>query len=117
MRDVKFSACLDHQVALESGGSGDFTLRATKVLARGIEGMSHEMFLRSVLAEFGSGARQDPMLDCTDEARNGALLQPLHHGSRTVQRGGVMAPAVPPGADLLQAVNVLAQAVQALAAR
>lgn len=117
MRDVKFSACLDHQVALESGGNGDFTLRATKVLARGIDGLTHEQFLRSVVTEFGSGARQDPMLDCADEARNRALLQPLDGSNRAVQGYSAMAPARPPDAALLQAVNVLAQAVQALSGR
>jgi hypothetical protein len=113
MRDVKFSACLDHQVALESAGSGDFTLRATKVLARGIDAMSHEQFLGGVLAEFGSGARQAPMLDCTDEARSRPLLQPLDNSNRAVYRD----PAMASDAAVLEAVNVLAQAVQALSAR
>lgn len=122
MRDVKFSACLDHQVALESDGSGDFTRRATKVLAAGIQGMSNEEFLRRVLADFGSAARQAPMLDCAGDARTGALLQPLSAGSRapkSSEPGSESATASgPPGdAALLQAVNGLAKAVQALAAR
>ncbi|CAM3345273.1 caspase family protein [Polaromonas hydrogenivorans] len=117
MRDVKFSACLDHQVALESDGSGDFTRRATKVLATGIQGMSNEEFLRRVLAEFGGAARQAPMLDCADDARAGALLQPLAAGSRA-PKSSESATSGPPGdAALLQAVNGLTKAVQALAAR
>lgn len=115
MRDVKFSACLDHQVALESGGNGDFTRRATKVLAAGIEGLSNEEFLRRVLAEFGSAARQAPMLDCADAARQGAFLQPLDSvghapATRALPMAGALAEA-----GLLQAVNELAQAVKALA--
>ncbi|CAN5480721.1 hypothetical protein BH10PSE16_BH10PSE16_15850 [soil metagenome] len=119
MRDVKFSACLDHQVALESGGNGDFTRRATKVLAAGIQGMRNDEFLRRVLAEFGSAARQAPMLDCADDARAGALLQPPGAGSGASSRGVAPAAAGAPGgsAALLQAVNGLAQAVQALTAR
>ncbi len=77
MRHVKFSACLDEQVALESGGNGEFTRRATRVLGRGIGGVTHEGFLRAVLGEFGTGARQQPMLDCAPAARAHYLLQPL----------------------------------------
>ncbi|WP_426145500.1 caspase family protein [Polaromonas sp. DSR2-3-2] len=115
MRDVKFSACLDHQVALESGGNGDFTRRATKVLAAGIQGMSNEEFLRRVLAEFGSAARQAPMLDCADASRQGALIQPLATGCRApATRESPMA-TVPGDTALLHAVSELAQAVKALA--
>ncbi|MEO7160950.1 MAG: caspase family protein [Polaromonas sp.] len=118
MRDVKFSACLDHQVALESSGSGDFTRRATKVLAAGIEGMSNDEFLRRVVSEFGSGARQDPMLDCADDARAGAFLQPpAAAGSRAPQTRGAALASRQGDAVLLQAVNALAQAVQTLTAR
>ena len=116
MRDVKFSACLDHQVALESDGSGDFTRRATKVLAAGIDGLSNDGFLRRVLAEFGSAAHQDPILDCADDARAGVFLQPLAAGSRAPQSRGSMSSQTGDAA-LLQAVNGLAQAVQALSAR
>ncbi|MBG6071195.1 MULTISPECIES: caspase family protein [unclassified Polaromonas] len=114
MRDVKFSACLDHQVALESGGNGDFTQRATKVLAAGIEGLSNGEFLRRVLAEFGSAARQAPMLDCAEGARQGAFLQPLAAGSRAPASGPSSMAAALGDSALLQAVNELAQAVKAL---
>ena len=118
MRDVKFSACLDHQVALESEGSGDFTRRAAKVLTAGIQGMSNEEFLRRVLAEFGSAARQAPMLDCADDARAGAFLQRLSAAGGRAPKAGEPALSGPPGdTALLLAVNGLAKAVQALAAR
>jgi hypothetical protein len=115
MRDVKFSACQDHQVALESGGNGDFTRRAIQVLAAGTDGMSNEEFLRRVLTEFGSAARQAPMLDCAEAAREGGLLQPLASSGhacaiRTPPLAGALVEA-----GLLQAVNELAQAVKALA--
>jgi len=112
MRDVKFSACMDHQVALESGGNGDFTRRALKVLAAGIQGLSHDEFLRRVLAEFGSGAAQDPMLDCADGARQDMLLQPLA-GKRPPQSRS-RAPSALDETALLQAVSGLAQAVNTL---
>lgn len=120
MRDVKFSACLDHQVALESGGNGDFTRRATKVLAAGIAGLSNDGFLRRIVTEFGSGARQDPMLDCADDARPDAFLQPLDAGSRASSSRAQAVPVAVGAAGnaaLLQAVSGLAQAVQALCAR
>ena len=117
MRDVKFSACLDHQVALESGGNGDFTRRATKVFAAGITGLSNDEFLRRVLTEFGSGARQDPMLDCADDARGDALLQPLAAGGRAPKGRGLATSGALGDAALLQAVNGLAHAVQALSSR
>lgn len=117
MRDVKFSACLDHQVALESGGNGDFTLRATRVLAAGVKGLSNDGFLRRVTSEFGSGARQDPMLDCADGARAGAFLQPLGAGSLAPGSRALSASGAAGDTALLQAVNGLVQAVQALNAR
>ena len=113
MRDVKFSACMDHQVALESGGNGDFTRRAIKVLGAGIQGMSHEAFLRRVLAEFGSGAAQDPLLDCADEARKELLLQPQAGIRAPETRRSGSARSVDEKA-LLQAVSGLAQAVNTL---
>jgi len=117
MRDIKFSACMDHQVALESAGSGDFTRRATKVLAVGITGISNDEFLRRVLAEFGRGAHQDPILDCGDAARGGAFLQPLATGGRAPIGRGSARSASSGDAALLQAVSGLAQAVQVLSTR
>lgn len=77
MRDVKFAACLDSEVAWESAGHGEFTLRATRVLADGIEATTNEQFARRVTDAFGTNPRQHPMLDCTDDALVLRLLQPL----------------------------------------
>ena len=113
MRDVKFAACLDHQVALESAGSGDFTQRALRVLGRGIHGLTHERFLQAVLAEFGPGAAQEPLLDCAPEARQRLLLQPLGRSALP----GDAAAASSSDALLLQAATALAHLVIALSSR
>lgn len=77
MREVVFSACLSREVAWESGGHGDFTQYATRLLRAGINGISHEEFQRRVMAAFGPMPRQHPELDCAPTTRAGALLQPL----------------------------------------
>lgn len=113
MRDVKFSACQDHEVAWESNGSGEFTLRAMRVLAAGVQGLSNGDFVSRVVADFGSGARQRPMLDCADDgvARQ-PLLQPLHAAQGAAADGGRGAGAE--GAvQLLQALQAL-QTLQSL---
>lgn len=81
MRQVVFSACRDFEVAFESDGHGAFTVRATRLLASGIAGVSHDEFQRRVTAAFGEAARQHPDLDCTAPARGRALLGSLAAGS------------------------------------
>ncbi|MCD6674050.1 MAG: caspase family protein [Burkholderiaceae bacterium] len=85
MRDVKFAACLDGEVAWESDGHGEFTLRATRVLADGIDAMTNEQFARRVTEAFGANPRQHPMLDCADDARALRLLQPLAGVAETIE--------------------------------
>lgn len=77
MRNVAFAACRDDEVAWERDGQGDFTLRATQVLRRGINGMTHEDFIRRVIAEFGPQPSQHPRLDCAPAMLQAPLLQPL----------------------------------------
>jgi hypothetical protein len=106
MSHVKFAACQDHEVALESSGSGDFTRRALLVLQR--QGLTNEAFQHAVVAEFGPGARQKPWLDCATSARGQLLLQPLGRSAGT--------PAVPAtrpavAGDLAPAVVALAESV------
>jgi hypothetical protein len=72
-RDVLFSACTSTQQAFESNGQGDFTRRATSLLA-GANGISNRDFLEQVLKAFGPGARQTPELHCDLDARTGHLL-------------------------------------------
>ena len=74
MRNILFSACQPYEVAWESDGHGDFTVRATSIIGAGIEGLTNQQFVDRVVAEFGKGARQKPMVDFGDPA---AGLQPL----------------------------------------
>ncbi|WP_175526701.1 caspase family protein [Geopseudomonas sagittaria] len=76
MRDIKFAACRDDEVAWESDGHGEFSVHATRVLDAGIEGLTHEQFLQMIQADFGPSPRQHPLLDCVEQARSGSLLQP-----------------------------------------
>jgi hypothetical protein len=85
MREVTFSACRPSEVAYESDGHGDFTVRATKILRAGIAGLTHEQFQDQVTRAFGSMPQQHPTLDCAPSAGASALLQPLER----------MAPAKP----------------------
>jgi hypothetical protein len=59
-RDTLFSACRSTEVAWESNGQGDFTRHATRLLAQGIDGLTHAAFLSRVVAAFGANARQHP---------------------------------------------------------
>jgi hypothetical protein len=77
MREVVFSACLSREVAYESGGHGDFTLRATELLASGIASLTHADFQQRVTDAFGSTPAQHPYLDCAPAARGRGLLLPL----------------------------------------
>ena len=77
MQWVVFSACLDREVAYETGGHGEFTVRATQMLARGIDGLTHLEFQRKVTEAFGATPAQHPNLDCAPAAGTCALLQPL----------------------------------------
>jgi hypothetical protein len=82
MSEVVFSACRSDEVAWESGGKGDFTTRATRLLARASGAMTHEEFHQQVVAQFGSAPRQHPELDCATSSRRRVLLQPLAGDSR-----------------------------------
>lgn len=102
MSHVKFAACQDHEVALESGGNGEFTRRALQVLNR--QGLTNEGFQQAVVAAFGAAPRQNPLLDCATSARGQPLLQPFGRGTPAA------AQIAGPTAD-----NSLAPAVAALA--
>jgi Caspase domain/N-acetylmuramoyl-L-alanine amidase len=108
MRNILFSACQPHEVAWESDGHGDFTVRATRILAAGIEGMTNQQFADRVIAEFGQGARQRPMLDSADATVGaGALLAPI-----TRAFSGSATTAAPWGnsnAETIQALELIIQ--------
>jgi len=73
-REVLFSACRADQVAWESNGHGEFTLRATEILRRGVQGLTHESFQAQILQSFGPQARQNPEVHCAQEVLRSALL-------------------------------------------
>jgi hypothetical protein len=77
MREILFSACHATEVAWESGGQGEFTLRATRELSAGANGISHQDFIDRVRHAFGAQPRQSPQLDCAPGREGGALLAPL----------------------------------------
>jgi Caspase domain len=64
-RDVVFAACRDDQVAFESAGHGDYTTRAVPIIRQHGKGLTNIAVQQLIQAEFGSGARQNPTLDCT----------------------------------------------------
>ncbi|MCV2362610.1 caspase family protein [Paucibacter sp. DJ1R-11] len=109
IRHVKFAACQDHEVALESGGNGEFTRRALRVLQR--QRLSNEAFLQAVLAEFGASARQKPLLDCARAARAQGLLQPLGRTIDAVDAGPALTSSE---GSLVPVVVALAESVQLL---
>ena len=77
LRNILFSACRDFEVAYESAGHGDFTVRATKILRQGIEGLTNKEFQKEVTKEFGPAPRQNPELDCAPHMTLLSLLKPL----------------------------------------
>lgn len=77
LKNVLFSACRDYEVAYESAGHGEFTVRATKILRQGIEGFTNEEFQQQVTKEFGPVPRQNPALDCAPHMSQLSLLKPL----------------------------------------
>jgi hypothetical protein len=108
MRNILFSACQPNEVAWESDGHGDFTLRATRILAAGIDGMTNQQFSDRVIVEFGQGSRQRPMLDPTDATIGArALLAPI-----TRAFSGSATTAAPWGnskAETIQALELIIQ--------
>ena len=81
MRHAKFAACRDSEVAWESNGHGEFTLRATRVLATGAS-YTNQQFATQVEQAFGPSPRQHPLLDCPDSIRSLGLLRPLTNSTR-----------------------------------
>jgi hypothetical protein len=77
LRWVTFSACDATEVAYENQGNGDFTRRATALLAAPATQRSNRDFQDAVIAAFGERRRQTPQLDCADAARDLGLLLPL----------------------------------------
>ncbi|MBI1298800.1 peptidase C14 [bacterium] len=85
MREVVFSACQSQEVAWESGGQGEFTLRATDLLRKGqMNSGSNAQFIEAVVQAFGSTPRQHPNLDCAPGLRSQPLLEALAETSQNL---------------------------------
>jgi hypothetical protein len=105
-REVLFSACRSDEVAWESNGHGEFTVRATDVLRRGVEGLTHERFHARVLEAFGPHARQHPELHCAASASGRPLLGALVEVNRLPAGAAAVRPA---GDGLLGELEALLQ--------
>ncbi len=101
MREVLFSACRSNEVAWESNGHGDFTIRATPLLSAGLAGLTNETFQRRLAEAFGSTPRQHPELDCAPATKERGLLQPLTGQAAALPTSGAV-PTSP--ADGLEAI-------------
>lgn len=77
MREVVFSACLSSEVAWESRGQGEFTVRATRVLGRAAGKVTNAEFARLVAQEFRPSPRQQPRLYSSEQAAGLPLLAPI----------------------------------------
>lgn len=75
--ELLFTACRSDQVAWESGGHGEFTLRATGVLAAVGGTVAARAVHQRVVDAFGPNPRQQPLLD-----GSAARLDVLLFGSR-----------------------------------
>lgn len=110
MREVVFSACLSHEVAWESRGQGEFTVRATEVLSKGMQGMSNGQFAEQVSAAFGPAPRQHAKLYSSPKAVSRLLLQPLEAIPAALEKAQ---PAAAPMPDMTQLVALM-QSLQEL---
>ena len=90
--EVLFTACLSTEVAWESNGQGEFTVRATRLLSQRGDSLSNEEFHAAVLDAFGTGRRQSPTLECAQALRTRRLFAPFTSGGMTnsapADRGG-----------------------------
>ncbi len=94
MREVVFSACRSDESAWESGGQGEFTVRATRILDASLGALTNAQFADQVSAAFGELPRQHAQVDSSRTALSRPLLAPL--AERPLQSGPVIAqPSAP----------------------
>ena len=77
MREVMFSACRSSESAWESGGQGEFTVRATRILDAELASLTNAQFADKVSAAFGDMPRQHAEIDSSRSALTRMLLAPL----------------------------------------
>src|SRR5439155_27092857 len=71
------SVCLSSEVAWESDGQGEFTLRATHLLPAHGLGFTNEQFIEALVVAFGLNRRQTPNISCAAAFRSRGLLHPV----------------------------------------
>ncbi|MCA1577736.1 MAG: caspase family protein [Acidobacteria bacterium] len=110
MRNASFAACLDRELAWESGGQGDFTRIAVPLLRHVEQGITNAEFARRVETDFGPNPRQHPRLDAQLLLRDQLLLQP---STRTANIGsqGNGKPA-PDFSSVAQALRAFASLIE-----
>ncbi|MET1162676.1 MAG: hypothetical protein ABWY48_09040 [Pseudoxanthomonas sp.] len=112
--EVSFAACSKDESAWESQGQGEFTVRATAILAEGFDKLTNAGFIERVRAEFGAGARQHVQLDSSHRgAAKRMLLQPLT-GAAGAPAAQAKKADVGTTADLGQLVDLLQKIEQLL---
>jgi hypothetical protein len=113
--DTLFSACRSTEVAWESNGQGDFTRHATRVLAQGVDGVTHGAFLTRVLTAFGTNRRQNPEIYPTSASMLGLLTAEPGRGNDVAVVPGAM-PSVMPvtqGGDVASVLRAIADLLSA----
>jgi hypothetical protein len=78
--EILFTACLSTEVAFESNGQGEFTLRATRLLHERGDAISNEDFVNAIIGAFGSGRRQTPTITCAATLRGRQIFQSFDVG-------------------------------------
>ncbi len=88
--EVLFSACQSTEVAFETNGQGEFTVRATRLLNDRGRALTNDEFVTAVVEAFGAGRRQTPTIACAAALRGRRILQafdgPLSSGAGSPQR-------------------------------
>jgi hypothetical protein len=78
--EVLFTACLSTEVAFESNGQGEFTVRATQLLSERGGAMTNDEFVNAVISAFGAGRRQTPTITCAAALRTRQVFQAFDVG-------------------------------------
>jgi caspase domain-containing protein len=80
--EVLFTACLSTEVAWESNGQGEFTVRATRLLEERGPAVTNEEFINGIIRAFGPNPRQTPTIACAAALRGKALFAPQGDGAQ-----------------------------------
>ena len=79
--EVLFTACTSTELAWESNGQGEFTLRATGLLAENASSLTNEAFINAIISAFGAGRRQTPTIACAAALRARSIFAGVNTGA------------------------------------